>query len=64
LATSTGYRDVWQPKAIEDYEPRSRGGGYWAAVGRLRPGVTLETAQAELNTISRQLAQEYPRSNE
>jgi putative ABC transport system permease protein len=64
LATAAGYRDVWQPKAIESYEPQIRGGGYWAAVGRVRPGVSLETAQAEMDAISRQLAQEYPRSNE
>jgi putative ABC transport system permease protein len=64
LATATGYRDVWQPKAIESYEPEIRGGGYWAAVGRVRPDVSLETAQAEMDAISRQLAREYPRSNE
>ena len=33
LPTGSGYRDVWQPKAIEDYEPKIRGSGYWA-VGR------------------------------
>jgi putative ABC transport system permease protein len=64
LATAAGYRDVWQPKAIEDYEPQIRGGGYWAAVGRVRSGVSLQTAQAEMDAISRQLAQEHPRSNE
>jgi putative ABC transport system permease protein len=64
LATSTGYRDVWQPKALESYEPQIRGGGWWAAVGRVRTGVSIETAQAEMDAISRQLAQEYPRSNE
>ncbi len=64
LATATGHRDVWQPKAIETYEPRSRGSGYWAAVGRLKPGVPLEAAQAEMDAISRQLAVEQPRTNE
>ncbi len=64
LATSAGYRDVWQPKAVESYEPQIRGGGYWAAVGRVRSGVSVETAQAEMDAVSRQLAQEYPRSNE
>ena len=64
LPTGAGYRDVWQPKAIEPYEPQIRGGGYWAAVGRLKPGVTMEAAQAEMTTISQQLAREYPRSNE
>jgi predicted permease len=64
LGTGSGYREVWQPKAIESYEPRIRGGGYWAAVGRLKAGVTLETAQAEMNVVATQLAREYPRTNE
>ena len=64
LETGSGYRDVWQPKAIESHEPRIRGGGYWAAVGRLKPGATLASAQAEMNAISAQLAREHPRTNE
>jgi putative ABC transport system permease protein len=64
LETGSGFREVWQPKAIESYEPRIRGGGYWAAVGRLKAGVTLETAQAEINAVSTQLAREYPQTNE
>ncbi len=64
LATATGHRDVWQPKAIEGYEAKIRGSGYWAAVGRLKPGVSLETAQAEMNAVSQQLSKELPRTNE
>ena len=64
LPTATGHREVWQPKAIADFEPNIRRSGYWAAVGRLKPGVSIETAQAEMTAISRQLAAEYPRTNE
>jgi putative ABC transport system permease protein len=64
LPTGSGYRDVWQPKAIESYEPQSRGGGYWAAVGRLKPDVTIAAAGAEMTAVSEQLAKEYPRSNQ
>jgi putative ABC transport system permease protein len=64
LATGSGYRDIWQPKALEPFEVQNRGGGYWAAVGRLKRGVTLDAAQAEMNAVSQQLAREYPRSNE
>jgi predicted permease len=64
LATATGHRDVWQPKAIEPYEPRIRGSGYWAVVGRLKPNVSIEAAQAEMDGISRQLATEYRSTNE
>ena len=41
-----------------------RRSGYWAVVGRLKPGVSLETAQAEMTAISQQLAVEHPRTNE
>jgi putative ABC transport system permease protein len=64
LATGTSYRDVWQPKAIEEYEPNIRGSGYWAVVARLKSDVTLESAQAEMSAISRQLATEYPKTNQ
>jgi putative ABC transport system permease protein len=60
-----GRLDVWTPKAtIEDYERRSRGGGYWHVVGRIRSGRTLEQLQTELDAVSAQLAIEQPRTNE
>jgi putative ABC transport system permease protein len=34
-----------------------------AAIGRLKPGVTSEQANAEMVTIARQLEQEYPNTN-
>ena len=37
---------------------------YWLhPVARLKPGVSLEQAQAEIRTISRRLAMQYPDSN-
>jgi putative ABC transport system permease protein len=35
----------------------------FAAVGRLAPGVSVETARAELSAIAAQLSQEYPQTN-
>ncbi|HYN10303.1 MAG TPA: ABC transporter permease [Vicinamibacterales bacterium] len=56
--------DIWTPKAvIEDYETRSRGGGYWHVVAKLRPGTTLAQAQAELDAVSTKLAAAHPRTN-
>ncbi|MGQ0733023.1 MAG: ABC transporter permease [Acidobacteriota bacterium] len=63
LGTGTGQRRVWLPKAIEAYEPSSRGRGYWAVVGRLKAGVVPEAAQADLTAVARQLGTEYPRTN-
>lgn len=34
-----------------------------AAVGRLKPGISVETANAEVVSLARQLEQEYPASN-
>jgi putative ABC transport system permease protein len=56
--------DTYTPKhTIEDYELRSRGGGYWQVVARLRPGTTLAQAQAELDAVSATLAAAHPRTN-
>ncbi|HXE14119.1 MAG TPA: ABC transporter permease [Bryobacteraceae bacterium] len=45
-------------------EPRfygNRGGGWGMnAIGRLKPGVTLEKARSDMNRVSRQLAATYP----
>src|SRR5205814_3159635 len=37
-----------------------RGAHYAAVIGRLKPGVTKEQAQADLDTIAARLAQSYP----
>ncbi len=59
-----GRLDVWTIKStIEPHELRIRGAGYWNVVARLKPGVTMAEAQAELESISLQLAAEYPQTN-
>lgn len=40
-----------------------RGGRFGQAIGRLAPGASLASAQAELSTISTRLEQEYPDTN-
>ncbi|HSE98806.1 MAG TPA: ABC transporter permease, partial [Blastocatellia bacterium] len=63
--------EVWVSTAI-DYE-RSIGPGSimvergyrgWRVIGRLKPGVTPEQAQAEVDVIAADLATRFPRSNE
>jgi putative ABC transport system permease protein len=56
-------RDVFLPKIFQEYERTIRGEGWWTAIGRLKPGVSREAAQAEFDTISRRLATEHPRTN-
>lgn len=40
-----------------------RGSGYWNVVATLKPGVSQQQAQSELDNVSRQLAREYPRTD-
>jgi putative ABC transport system permease protein len=52
--------EVWAPKVIQKFEYENRRQRYWSVVGRLTRGASLDQAQAELTTISSQLAREYP----
>ena len=53
--------DLWHPLAPD---PASRRDNHMlGVVGRLRPGVTIETASGEMRSIARQLGQQYPESN-
>ncbi len=56
--------DFWIPKALTDYEINERFSSYMRVVGRLRPGVSLADARADLERIASQLKTEYPRSND
>jgi hypothetical protein len=53
-------RGVWAPKVVGPADAERRGGGYWAAVGRLRDGVAGEAASREVAAIGRRLAAEHP----
>ena len=56
-------RGVWTPKIWSEFEPRIRGARFYNAVARLKPGVTIQQAQAEFDGIAERLAQQYPRTN-
>jgi putative ABC transport system permease protein len=55
--------DVYYPAWLVPETP-SRSGHNYRVVGRLRDGVTLEQANAEMIGIARRLEREYPQSNE
>jgi putative ABC transport system permease protein len=61
--TRPGELSVWAPKVIQEHEKRTRSSAWWNVVARLKPGVTLEQAQSEMNAIAGALAKEYPRTN-
>jgi putative ABC transport system permease protein len=51
--------DVWIARAMERADPRANR-DFWMFQARLKPGVTIEQAQAEIELIARRLAQVYP----
>ncbi len=66
--------DVWIPVTMWRHgDPwMVKAGGVWLTsrssdfvglVAKLKPGVTVEQAQADLSTIAQRLAQEYPKTN-
>ena len=63
LLPRPGDLSVWTPKVIQDHERRTRGSAWWNVVARLAPGVTLQQAQGEMDTISAAIARENPRTN-
>jgi putative ABC transport system permease protein len=67
-----GYGELWVPSAFgvptnslrPNVDPRPiRGSNYLDIYARLKPGVTLEKARAEMDAISRRLEQQYPNDN-
>lgn len=52
----------WQPPWV--YNGEDRTARYeWTAIARLKPGVSVEQAAAEMQLITKRLADEYPESN-
>ncbi|HEY0321329.1 MAG TPA: ABC transporter permease [Pyrinomonadaceae bacterium] len=54
--------ELWTPVKFDESQ-RIRKGRSWSAVARLKPGVTREQAQAEMNTIGSRLEQQYAQFN-
>ena len=55
-----GFAQLWTPLGLTDKEAAIRNDHNFFAIGRLKPGVTLAQAQAEMNTISQRLEKAYP----
>lgn len=54
------YAQMWTPMAWTDAERAVRGEHHYIVIARLKPGVDVTQAQAEMNTISSRLEQLYP----
>ncbi len=55
--------DLWIPLQLKPDEIANRQFRPLMVVGRLKPGVTIEQAQQEMNIIARRLAERFPDSN-
>ncbi len=51
---------LWVPLALGPADPQERGNHGLNALARLKPGVSLAQAQAEIDTITRGFLQQYP----
>jgi putative ABC transport system permease protein len=64
VASWTGMAsDVWLPLALTDEQRAARGNHNRYAVARLKSGVDVAQAQAEMDAISARLAREFPRTD-
>jgi putative ABC transport system permease protein len=57
--------DLWLPSEFDAdaLSPGARGAHYLRVMARLKPGVSMDKAQAEMVAISKRLEQQYPRTN-
>jgi predicted permease len=51
---------LWAPTAFTPEILANRGGHYLTVVARMKPGVTLQEANADVKTIMRRIARDYP----
>jgi putative ABC transport system permease protein len=55
---------LWQPFPDDEQSNESERGSHgWAVYARIKPGVTLQQVQAELDTLGARLAHDHPNSN-
>jgi len=51
---------LWVPLALDQEELANRGGHYLQVIARLKPGVSLSQAQADMNGVMRRIATDHP----
>src|SRR6187551_1031459 len=54
---------LWTPLRLEDKRKKERDSHYLLGIARMKDGVTVATADAEVKTIGKQLSKLYPNSN-
>jgi putative ABC transport system permease protein len=52
--------EVWMPAQVPPFLLRQRAARYFTGVGRMKPGVTLAQARADLDSVQRALGEQFP----
>jgi putative ABC transport system permease protein len=55
--------DYWVPMQFSPEEAATRGNHFLDVVARLKPGASVEAADAEVRTIAKRLSEQYPDTN-
>jgi predicted permease len=55
--------DLWIPAQLTDYMMRMRDARFMVGVARMKPGVTLEQARADLDAVQRRLGEQFPETD-
>lgn len=55
--------DIWVPVQFQEDDFQDRNDNYIHAFARLKPGVTLDQAKADLAVVTSQLKKQYPKEN-
>lgn len=55
--------ELWMPLNFDGEDMKARKAHFLRPVGRLKPGVTIRQAQADLDVVAAQLEKQYPDSN-
>ncbi|MBV9501665.1 MAG: ABC transporter permease [Acidobacteriaceae bacterium] len=55
--------DVWSPVPIDAPYTHDRNSTWYTTIGRLKPGVTIEQARANLAAVQAQLGREFPKTD-
>jgi putative ABC transport system permease protein len=58
-----GATQLWTPLTVPPGAATNRNYRYLRVIARLKPGVAIQQAQAEMNAIASRLAREYPKTN-
>jgi predicted permease len=56
--------DLWVPAQISPFLMRVREARFFSGIARMKPGVTIQQAQADLARVQQQLGEQYPKTDQ